>query len=283
MKRVVILAGPSGSGKSEISLNLALQCKQQEPVVLVDLDIIKPLFRLRNLRAQIEPLRLRFVTSGREWDGADMPVLPSQLGRWLESDQTVIIDLGGDGAGARVLAQYTSSLPIKETEMLFVANPNRPFARDAEECLAALRGIEANSGIPFTALVSNPHLKEYTALSTILDGHYLVEELSRLSGLPIACIAVREDLAPAVRARLDSPRQRNEIVDSGQGIVNRTDELSTIHHTVSIARESAISNQQCGDPGLGIFDQGSHLRVLPLQIWIRPPWELATPGREGGE
>ena len=131
--------------------------------------------------------------------------------------------------------------------MLFVANPNRPFARDAEECLAALRGIEANSGIPFTALVSNPHLKEYTALSTILDGHRLVEELSLLSGLPIACIAVREDLAPAVRARLDSPRQ------------------------------------QCGDPGLETLDHGPRLPVLPLQIWIRPPWELAAPGREGGE
>lgn len=249
MKRVVVLAGPSGSGKSEISLNLALQHKQQEPVVLVDLDIIKPLFRLRNLRAQIEPLRLRFITTGSEWDVTDMPILPGQLGRWLESDQTVIVDLGGDGAGARVLVQYASSLPVGETDMLFVANPNRPFARNAEESLAALRGIEANTGIPFTALVSNPHLKEYTALSTILDGHHLVEELSLLSGLPIACIAVREDLAPAVRLRLN--------------------------HALS----SRITPARAG----GKREESGDLPVLPLQIWIRPPWELAAPGREGGE
>ncbi len=201
MKRVLILAGPSGSGKSEISLNLALQRKQVEPVALVDLDIIKPLFRLRNLRAYIEPLKLRFITSGKEWDGADLPILPGQLGSWLESNQTVIVDLGGDGAGARVLTQYASSLPVEETEMLFVANPNRPFARDAQESLSALKEIEASTGILFTALVSNPHLKEHTALSTIMDGHALVEELSLLSGLPIAFIAVRDDLAPAVRPR----------------------------------------------------------------------------------
>jgi hypothetical protein len=262
LKRVVVLAGPSGSGKSEISLNLACRGRQGvlEPVVLVDLDVVKPLFRLRNLRAQIEPLRLRFITSGKEWDGADLPILPSQLGRWLESDQTVIVDLGGGEAGARVLAQYASSLPLEETEMLFVANPNRPFARDAQESLTALRGIEANTGIPFTGLASNPHLKEYTALSTIMDGHKLVEELSFQSGLPIAFIAVREDLAAAVRARLDSPRRG--------GFQTRP-----LHSP----------RQQSGDPGPWTMDHGPHLPVLPLRIWIRPPWERAEPGREGGE
>jgi len=280
----MVLAGPSGSGKSEISLNLALRglCSPRRgilgPVVLVDLDIIKPLFRLRNLRAQIEPLKLRFITSGREWDGADLPILPGQLGRWLESDQTVIVDLGGDGAGARVLAQYASSLPLSETEMFFVANPNRPFVRDAEESLAALLEIEANTGIPFTAVISNPHLKEYTALSTILDGHRLVEELSLLSGLPIAFIAVREDLAPAVRNQLSSLQQP---VNPRQ--VDSPRQRDTNHHTLSTSRESALSNQQCGDPGLGSLNHEPHLQVLPLQIWIRPPWECAEPGREGGE
>jgi hypothetical protein len=179
------------------------------------------------MRAQIEPLHVRFISTGSQWDMADMPVLPGQLGQWLESDQAVIVDLGGDGAGARVLVQYASSLPHGQMDVLFVANPYRPFARNAGEDLAALRQIEADSGIPFTALVSNPHLKDQTTLSTIISGHQQVEEEARLSGLPIACIAAREDLASALRSRLSLP-------------------------------------------------------VLPLQIWIKAPWERTAPEREGG-
>ena len=44
--RILVLVGNYGSGKTEISLNLALKlARRGEKVTLVDLDIVNPYFR----------------------------------------------------------------------------------------------------------------------------------------------------------------------------------------------------------------------------------------------
>ena len=47
-KRVLIIAGAYGSGKTEVAVNLALYLKQfNEPQSIIDLDIVNPYFRSR--------------------------------------------------------------------------------------------------------------------------------------------------------------------------------------------------------------------------------------------
>ena len=41
----VVLAGNYGSGKTELSLNLALKAAKTASTVLVDMDIVNPYFR----------------------------------------------------------------------------------------------------------------------------------------------------------------------------------------------------------------------------------------------
>ena len=42
---MIVITGHYGSGKTSIAANLALDLARQEPVTLVDLDIVNPYFR----------------------------------------------------------------------------------------------------------------------------------------------------------------------------------------------------------------------------------------------
>jgi len=60
VKRITIVAGHYGSGKSEICVNLALKHK---PDYFVDLDIINPYFRTRALDSLFEEHGIHLVES----------------------------------------------------------------------------------------------------------------------------------------------------------------------------------------------------------------------------
>ena len=46
MKKITVITGHYGSGKTNLAVNLALECsKTGEPVTVVDLDIVNPYFR----------------------------------------------------------------------------------------------------------------------------------------------------------------------------------------------------------------------------------------------
>lgn len=215
--KVIVLAGPSGAGKSEISANLALKLSLDGDVALIDLDLIKPLFRLRNARSEIRRLRINFISPGGEGDTSDLPIFPAEIHRFLNSSSRLIIDVGGDGQGAKILNQFTDFLPDATSLILFVANPYRPFSRKVEDLKGQLQSLEFQTGIKVKGIVSNPHLKEQTDETIIISGHAIVEEFSREVCLPIFFLAVREDLVPF----------------------------------------------------LGNFD----LPLLPLKVFIRPPWD----------
>ena len=62
--RILVLVGNYGSGKTEISLNLALKlARRGEKVTLVDLDIVNPYFRSRERRDLLESAGIRLISS----------------------------------------------------------------------------------------------------------------------------------------------------------------------------------------------------------------------------
>ena len=203
--RITVFTGAYGSGKTEIAINaVQMLAEQYDRVAIADLDIVKPYFRSREFKIRMVRDNVQVITPTGALAQADLPALPPEVYGILQNEQVkVILDVGGDDAGATALAQYHRYFENQGYEMLMVINTCRPFARNTEEILELMQRIEARSRLKVTALVSNTNLGAETTASIVLEGHDLITQVSKLSGLPIAFTAVDLRLLPEIVNEID--------------------------------------------------------------------------------
>ena len=189
--RLLIIVGNFGSGKTEVSVNLALALAESHPVQIVDLDIVNPYFRCREAREEMEARGIRVVYPQGEYHSADLPIiLPEVRGVLAAKEGFVILDVGGDDLGARVLSSLADLLEDREYTMLQVINTRRPFTRDVEGCLKIKAEIEAASRLSVTGFIANTHLMDETVEATILEGLEVAGSAAKAAGvaLGITCL-----------------------------------------------------------------------------------------------
>ena len=107
----------------------------------------------------------------------------------------IVLDIGGDPDGARVLARFQPQILREDYQMIFVSNANRPEVRTPERALACLRDIEAVTGLRCGGIVNNTHLCGETTPEEVRKGARLAEELSRETRLPVLCHVAEEGVA----------------------------------------------------------------------------------------
>ncbi|NPV26294.1 MAG: tyrosine-protein kinase family protein [Firmicutes bacterium] len=195
-KRIRIFTGNFGSGKSEIAINFALQKAEAGfAVSLVDLDIVNPYFRSRQLRHLLAERGVTTVVPREEWLEADLPIItPAICKVFQDESQYVIFDVGGDEIGATVLGTFKPQFVQQGFELLMVVNPYRPLTGNVADIAAMRQEIERAARLAITGLVSNPHLGTATEARTIWEGHRIVEEAARATGLPIEFLTVAREL-----------------------------------------------------------------------------------------
>ena len=199
-KRLTIIAGHYGSGKTEFAVNLACALGDAaRPCALCDLDVVNPYFRAREREEELAAHGVQLVAPRLQGPEADIPALPAEIFRVLQ-DRGLwgVVDLGGDGAGARAMARFRGSIDADETHVLFVLNANRPETGTLRRAAAYLDQIQAVLGMAFTGIVNNTHLCAETAPEDVVRGADLAQALSAETGIPVLCHAVRRDLAAAV-------------------------------------------------------------------------------------
>ena len=198
--RVSIITGHYGTGKTELSVNLALALAAEgKRVMLADLDIVNPYFRSRERRPQLEAEGIQVLSSSPACSDADVPALPAALLAILENrDIRGILDIGGDPVGARVLARFQPKIVQEDYQLIFVLNANRPEVREAEHAIAHLRSIEAVTGLTCSGIVNNTHLCGETTPAEIRKGAALAEAVSWQTGIPILCHTAEVRFADAV-------------------------------------------------------------------------------------
>ena len=198
--RVSIITGHYGTGKTELSVNLALALAAEgKRVMLADLDIVNPYLRSRERRPQLEAAGIQVISSSQACSDADVPALPAELLAILENrDIRGILDIGGDPVGARVLARFQPKIVQEDYQLIFVLNANRPEVREAEHAIAYLRSIEAVTGLTCSGIVNNTHLCGETTPAEIRKGAALAEAVSRQTGIPILCHTAEVRFADAV-------------------------------------------------------------------------------------
>jgi hypothetical protein len=186
---VTLLVGHFGAGKSEICVNLAFGWRERGwDVTLIDLDLVKPYFRSRLLRDEMDALGIHVIVPEGDRVFADLPIVVPQAragAALAAAGRKIIFDVGGADVGARVLGSLTGLSDPKTTEVLFVVNGNRPFAETPADIVKMLREIERTARVPVTGLVANTHLIDETTPDIIDTGVQLAAEVSAETGLPI--------------------------------------------------------------------------------------------------
>lgn len=198
-ERVVLVVGNYGSGKTEVSVNLAIQLSRRQTVSVADLDIVNPYFRCREARDEMERYGIRVINPTGDYHAADLPIILPEIRGAVQSEEgCVILDVGGDDVGARVLSSLADLFDERAYVMLQVVNARRPFTDTVEGCLKIRQEIEAASRLQVTGLVSNTHLMDETAADLISEGFDLATAVGREAGLPVAFVTADESLGREV-------------------------------------------------------------------------------------
>ena len=185
--RIVVVVGNYGSGKTEISLNLALKYAQRgEQVTLVDLDIVNPYFRSSERTDLLEAHGIRVYAPSFAMTTVDVPSLPAEIQAvFADKSRRVIFDVGGDDTGAAALGQYKPYFDQEDVEVLFVVNAFRPLSGDADSVCDLLLRVAGRSRLTPTALLNNANVSWQTEGEDLARGEEHLREVSARLQLPV--------------------------------------------------------------------------------------------------
>jgi hypothetical protein len=197
---ITILAGHYGAGKTNLSINLAIDCAAMgKRVTLVDLDIVNPYFRATEQRRILEDHGVSLIAPVFSEAGTSLDV-PSLTGaiepafRDVADDSLVIVDLGGDDVGAAALGRFSKTVASRDYALLYVLNRHRNLMQDPADAIENLREIEAVTHLHATALVDNAHMKQLTDDESLADRLGYAQSVGAATDLPLAAKTVPVEL-----------------------------------------------------------------------------------------
>lgn len=207
-KRITLLCGHYGSGKTNVAVNLAMMMKKQyDKVTIADLDIVNPYFRTKDSSEELARAGIKLICSEFANSNVDIPALPQEM--YSITDDTshrVLIDVGGDDRGALALGRLAPKIKEEnDYEMLMVINKCRPLTRTVEDTLEVMSEIEIACGIKFTGLVNNSNLGEETTADDVLNSLEYADAVSKATGLPLVATAYKAALDNQLLGKVPMP------------------------------------------------------------------------------
>ncbi|MCK9557697.1 MAG: P-loop NTPase [Candidatus Cloacimonetes bacterium] len=195
LKKIIIICGHYGSGKTTFAMNLAVNMKKEgKDVTLVDMDIVNPYFRSSDYTAFLESVGIKVIAPAFAGTNLDTPVILPDVYSVFESAGYVIIDAGGDDAGAMVLGQFFRNIKDREYDMLYVINKYRSLISDPKDSAQVLKQIEYACRLKVTYIVNNSHLKSLSTPDTVRDSLDYADKTSELLNLPILCTTIPKEI-----------------------------------------------------------------------------------------
>ncbi len=210
---IAVIVGNYGSGKSEVSINLAIDRKRAGlEVQIADLDLVNPYFRTREVRDLLSGMGIRVVLPPAPLLQADLPILsPAVAGMIRNPGDVAILDVGGDDVGATVLAALGDSFKANRDgstplHVIQVVNRFRPFTETVSGCDKIRQEIEQAAGIEITGWIGNTNLMEETNSEHIYQGYAFCRDLAAATGIPLLSITVPSSIQGSVDMnRFDCP------------------------------------------------------------------------------
>ena len=198
-RRINIFTGHFGSGKTEVAVNYAIKFSElgsikhkqstgdDEKIAIVDMDIINPFFRTVDAKSELEKHGIWVISSVYANTNVDIPALPAEIYSLFEKKEyRVIFDVGGDDLGAKAVSRFRQEILNDDYEHFLVVNVKRPMTDTPEKIKEMVYSIEESSRIKITKFVNNTNYLFDTTAENIIEGHKMLEEVSREIGVPIA-------------------------------------------------------------------------------------------------
>lgn len=189
---ITVISGHYGSGKSEVSVNLAIANKVN---LLIDLDIVNPYFRSRETEEILKRLNIEVVSSplGNS-PGSDLPYLSARMYAPFHNEKLkAIIDLGGDSVGAKVFRQF-GDFNLSNVDHLIVINVYREETKNKAKIIEMIRDIEGSSGLKVKGLINNSNYLSDTTIDDIYNGQKIIEEVCKKLNLEIVFTVIHEKI-----------------------------------------------------------------------------------------
>lgn len=204
-KRITLLCGHYGSGKTNVALNLAYELKKSyDKVAIADLDIVNPYFRTKDSAKDLKNRGIELICSEYAGTNVDIPALPQQMYSITDDKMLrAVIDVGGDDRGALALGRIAPEIKSEnDFEALLVINKFRPLTPDADSTLEVLKEIEDASKIKITGLINNSNLGVETTAEDVLSSLQYAKEVSNRTGLPVVFTSVDERLIGELEGKI---------------------------------------------------------------------------------
>lgn len=205
MKKITVITGHYGTGKTNFAVNMALDIASKgEKVTIVDFDIVNPYFRTADFKELFAKKGVTLEASMYANTSLDIPAISFDLERMAYEDGRLIIDVGGDDAGAIGLGRYAEALnEYKDNlDMYYVINCYRYLTEAPEETLSLMYEIEQVSRMKHTGIVNNSNLGRETTAETIEKSMEYAEKIAKAAGLPLIGTACRRDIDADVKDRI---------------------------------------------------------------------------------
>ena len=193
-KNNFIFIGETGSGKSEISLNVALMLTTRDgcPVHLFDLDQTKAMFRSRDVENE---MKSHGVTVHYMPQLLDTPVLvPGIIHHLIRKDSLSVLDVGGNENAACMVGCLSDYLNGEATAAIYVLNPYRPWSGSIKDIRDTMMSVLNACNLETVYFVANPTIGSETTAKDVQSG--LAQILRDIKAEDLCGVFVREDLLP---------------------------------------------------------------------------------------
>lgn len=207
LSKFIIITGHYGSGKTNLALNLAMDyARQGEKVTIMDLDIVNPYFRTSDYHALLCANQIRVIASPYAGSTLDIPALSGEMySVFNRPEGYVIIDVGGDDAGAAALGRFAPLVQeLPDYDMLYVVNHYRKLTEKPEQAVEILREVEAMGRVKATGVVNNSHLCALTAPADILSATEYGARAAALANLPLVMTTAPEPLCSVLSGQVEN-------------------------------------------------------------------------------
>ena len=209
MKKMVVLIGNYGSGKTELAINFAFRAAETGRTELIDLDMVNTYFRLTEPGIMTKMKEIRLVSPNFTNSSVETLSLPAEVQSAFAMDwDTVVFDVGGDAAGSTALGRYHQDfmeLEEGQLEVLNVINIRRPLSGTVERIVRIQNEMQIHSRLKITGMINNTNLSTATTDAELRDGYEIIKKVSEETGIPVSYTSGKKEFLEAFLAEGHDP------------------------------------------------------------------------------